>query len=408
MQKISTFFAGLTLLAACGGGGGGSLQSAALSGHVYQLNGQTQNRAGVEVTVVETGETAVTGVDGSFQFGSIPAGVVTLRFGGNLQAAALRGSGEAGDDNGGGGAEPGDDNGADDVVGETEAELRDVRSGENVEVRAALDGGKLTEFSRSDGSRVRAESRLRRAAGSPDADVEGKVKIETRADREKFAVEADHLDAGVQVEFFLDDPATAEGFLSIGLVTADALGKAELELSTNDGDLLPMGALAAGDLSGFAVEARLASGGGTLLVGEVPELPAADGAPPGDGDLNGGSDENSRGRALLTALQPGLEGHVEIRSRPEHGDEFRMEAEGLATGTQIAFEIADPALPGAFLRLATGIANAFGEAEYETEGILPLGFASAADLVGLEVRVILDDGSATVLLTGEVPPLVED
>lgn len=408
MQKISTFFAGLTLLAACGGGGGGSLQSAALSGHVYELNGQTQNRAGVEVTVVETGETAVTGVDGSFQFGSIPAGVVTLRFGGNLQAAALRGSGEAGDDNGGGGAEPGDDNGADDVVGETEAELRDVRSGENVEVRAALDGGKLTEFSRSDGSRVRAESRLRRAAGSPDADVEGKVKIETRADREKFAVEADHLDAGVQVEFFLDDPATAEGFLSIGLVTADALGKAELELSTNDGDLLPMGALAAGDLSGFAVEARLASGGGTLLVGEVPELPAADGAPPGDGDLNGGSDENSRGRALLTALQPGLEGHVEIRSRPEHGDEFRMEAEGLATGTQIAFEIADPALPGAFLRLATGIANAFGEAEYETEGILPLGFASAADLVGLEVRVILDDGSATVLLTGEVPPLVED
>jgi hypothetical protein len=39
---------------------------------------------------------------------------------------------------------------------------------------------------------------------------------------------------------------------------------------------------------------------------------------------------------------------------------------------------------------------------------MPLGVADVEDLVGLDVRVVRDDGSGEVLLAGTVPPLVAD
>lgn len=419
MHKRILTLAGLLLAAACGGGGGTSVQTAALSGVVYQLDGQTQNRAGVVVRVLETGETIVTGPDGSFDFPAVPAGIVTLRFGSALAAVALSGEGGTGggaddaldtaDDNGGGGADDSEEleDEADDDVNGDETEIHGVGSGDSIEIRVALENGQVTEFSRCGDERSRGDARLARAEGSPDPDVEGKVKIESRDDREKITIEAEHLDTGTVVEFYMDDPATPDAvdFVLVGDAAANLEGEAEMERNTRDGDALPFDVVAVSELVGLPVEVRLASTGEVLLVGEVPSLPA----PGGDPGHDGGGDEDSRGRALLTALQPGLEGHVEIRSRPDQGDRFKMEAEGLEPGTAIAFQIEDPLLPGTFLTLAGGTANSEGHAEYETEGgILPLGFGSAAEMVGLHVRVILDDGSDTVLLTGEIPALVED
>ncbi|MDH3591356.1 MAG: hypothetical protein OER88_05730, partial [Planctomycetota bacterium] len=56
------------LLAACGGGGPSApaLEFAALEGLVYEVDGQTADRSGVMVEVLETGQTAVTAADGRF------------------------------------------------------------------------------------------------------------------------------------------------------------------------------------------------------------------------------------------------------------------------------------------------------------------------------------------------------
>ena len=79
----------LILLTACSGGGSTpetTLGSAALSGLVVEVDGQTLDRSGVSVRVVETGDTAVTGADGRFAFPDLPPGTATL------QATSVSGS----------------------------------------------------------------------------------------------------------------------------------------------------------------------------------------------------------------------------------------------------------------------------------------------------------------------------
>ncbi len=420
-----------SMLAACGGGGGAgtATQTAALQGVVYEVDGQTVDRAGVQVRVLETGQAATTGADGRFFFSRVPADAFTLDFGTTLAALAQSGPGggggaddPAGDDNGGDGIDDGiddDNDDADDDSGEDgedddadedddgNPQVGGISGGDTVEVRAAVQDGQVTEMSVVCSDRVRAEARLTRDANSPDADVQGKVRVESRADREKFTVEAERLDAGTVVEFFLDDPNDATGFVSIGSAAAIAGGEAELEFNTKDGDSLPMGAAAAGELSGFLVEVRLSGTGELLLTGEVPTLPDGTVSP---GNPGSGTDR-SRGRAPLTPLVAGLEGRVEIRQRLDENEQrFKMEAEGLVSGTAVAFWIEDPANPGTFVRLAGATADAEGEAEINTQdgAPLPLGVTDVADLVGLDVRVTLDDGSDQVLLEGTVPPLVAD
>ncbi len=435
-MRFAFLAAPVLALAACGGGGGGggatTTQTAALQGMVYEVDGQTVDRAGVAVRVLETGQTAVTGADGRFFFTRVPADAFTLDFGGTLASLAQSGPGGGGgtddppgDDNGGGGNgaddPPGDDNGggsggqgADDPPGDDNGghgnddlaedddgnpQVGGVPGGDTVEVLVAVSGGQVTEMSLSCGDRVRAETRLLRDASSPDADAQGKVRIESRADRQKFTVEAEHLDPGTVVDFSLDGTP-------IGSATADATtGEAKLELNTKDGAQLPLGAMSAGDLSGLHVEVRLAGTGEVLLSGEVPTLPDGTVAP---GNPGSGTDRG-RGRSPLTPLASGLEGHVEIRQRLDSGEQrFKIEAENLAPGTEVAFWIEDSS--GTFVKLRSVVADAGGEAEISTEDDLPmpLGVSDVADLVGSDVRVTLDDGSDTALLEGTVPALVAD
>ena len=50
------------------------MESAALEGVIYELDGQTIDRSGISVTVLETGESVLTGADGTFEFAVVPAG----------------------------------------------------------------------------------------------------------------------------------------------------------------------------------------------------------------------------------------------------------------------------------------------------------------------------------------------
>ena len=85
MNRIWAILAGallLPLLTACGGSGGAyhPASSAQLQGAVTELDGQTLNRDGVDITVVETGDHIMTRADGSFSFPNLEPGWYTLQF----------------------------------------------------------------------------------------------------------------------------------------------------------------------------------------------------------------------------------------------------------------------------------------------------------------------------------------
>jgi len=373
----------LALAAGCGGGGTTPvLGTAALSGQIYELDGQTLDRSGVTVTLLETGQSAVTGPDGGFGFGAVPAGTATLAF--SASPAAL--------------AQAADDNGVDPAGSESEFEdehgnpvVSGIAAGDAIDVRCAMSGGRVTELRVSADGRVRADARLTRAATSPDPDVEGRVRVESRPDRERFSIEAERLDPGTVVEFFVDGT-------SLGTVAALADGRAELERNTHDGDALPLGAAAVSELAGLRVEVRLAATGELMLEGAVPDAPASGG---GDGGL---PLDRARGRAPLVPFVAGAEGSIEIRRRTDL-QLFRMEAQNLEPGLTVTFRIEDPA--GGFATLATLVTDGAGQAEISTQdGLpLPLGVADVAELTGLEVQVVAGE---ELLLSGFVPPLAQD
>ncbi len=423
----------LALFAACGGGGGGTaLQTAAMRGVVYELDGQTLDRSGVLVTVMENGSSQLTGPDGRFSFDSLPAGTLTLQFGSSLVVAAQESEGEAEEGDGEEGEEhdgeehdgeehdgeehDGEEHEAD---GEGEHEHADedgegeegewhvagVAHREEVEVRVALRDGKVIEFRLLARDRLRAESRLHRAEASPDEDVAGKVRVESRREGDRFAIAVEQVAPSAGLEFFLDDPETEAGPVSIGTATSGAGGGAEFVRESGGAPGLPLGVRTVRELAGFRVHVRLLATGQLLLVGEVPGLPdtgADSGMPPREG-------QDARGRSLLRSEQPELEGYVEIRSRPEqHRQLFLLQAEGFVPGTQVSIQIEDPAGSGLFVTLVTRLANGDGGVALEMSSPLPLGVERVADLVGRKIRLIDAGGSGEVLLAGSVPPLVAE
>jgi hypothetical protein len=169
----------------------------------------------------------------------------------------------------------------DDLVDHT-VEVRDATSGvlllttELGELPASApstDDGSRDDDSGSDGGngegdRVRGRARLTAA----ESGLDGYVEVRRRADenRERFQIEAEHLAPGRVVELFVEDPGMAGSLLSLGRFAADSAGEVELELDTNDGDMLPGNVATVLDLVGLEVQVRDGAGGGLLLSGLVP------------------------------------------------------------------------------------------------------------------------------------------
>jgi hypothetical protein len=119
-----------------------------------------------------------------------------------------------------------------------------------------------------------------------------------------------------------------------------------------------------------------------------------------------------RGKARLIADEPGLEGYVEVRSRPDEGRErFEIEAEGLATGRVVELFVEDADDLGTYVSLGTRIADAEGELELELDtsdgATLPGGADDVTELEGLGVEV-RDEATGDLLLHGTVPATHSD
>jgi len=364
-------------LAGCGGGGSSPLFTAELQGMVYEVDGQTVDREGIEILLVETGQSATTDANGSFVIPDLPEGSYTIGVNGLLQSA------EGEDD------------------GPPVVEIS--RSNGVVSIHMAIRDGEVVEFSMAHHNHARASSRLEPAAGStlPD-ETEAKLRIDSRPDRERLWVTVEGLTEGDEVVLCMRDPEVAESvFTDVGSATADAEGGASIRFDTKRGDALPADAASLDDLAGYLVVVKV--NGDDAFEGVVPPLPEAP-----DGPRRGppSFENRARGMAHLVALVDDVEGKVTISRWPAmNRQRFKFSAEGLAEGDELSFRVEDPDNAGTFVEVGTATADADGEAKVDTKKGLPMPFdvADVEELVGLGVQVVR---GTDVILEGTVPALV--
>ena len=389
-------------LTACGGGStdGTTPSSAALRGSVAAIDGDAANLAGLPVTVLETGDRVATDFDGGFRFDRIPTGAVTLAFGDGTATLSLGSDDSASVDDDG------------------NPIIRDIRHGDEVRVEVEIENGAVTRFSRSDSERTEASTKVRSGG------LEAKVEVEKELRGDKLEAEIEMFAPGTLIDFYLEDPMTDAEPVLAGSAAADADGQAELEFETEDGDVLPLGAESVDELAGLDMVFVLASTGEELARVRIPlasDVVFADDDDDGDShhgddgvDDNGDDNDDNdghmdRGESRMTAVEANLDGEVEIRAESDGDQRFKMEAEHLAEGRVVRFEIEDIDLADSFVTLATRAADDSGEAEISTQDglAMPFGVGDVTDLVDLKVRV-LDDATDEVLLTGMVPALGTD
>lgn len=371
-------------LGACGGGTASVTLSAALQGVIYEVDGQTTDRSGVEVMLLETGDRATTDADGNFVFEDLAGGMYTLDIGGGALAQA------GGDDF------DNDEDGA----GHPMVEIN--RDNGVVSIHLAVRDGRVVEWSLAHRRFQRATMRLE-PTGAGDG-LEGKVRVESRADRERIKVCVEGLQPGDVIDVAFAAPSETPTFTSAGTATADAEGEACFDRDTMQGDSLPAGATSVADLEGYLIQVKVDAT--VVLEGEVPPLPEPpSGDTPGNGNGHGHRpdfDGRGRGRVLLDSSVDGVTGKLEVSGWPaKDRQRFRIVVAGLTEADEVTFRIEDPDNAGSYLDLGTDTADAEGEANYDThKGALPLDAETVDDLAGLGVRVLL---GGEVILTGTIP-----
>ncbi len=428
-------FSILVSLTGCGGGGaaGGSLPlGGKVGGVVEQVDDATSGLAGVQLEMLETGEVVTTTGSGAFQFTNASPSSFTLMLAGpptgfqKMVATNDAASSEADE----GDIEDGDESTEDRVV------IHRVQDGERLHVRLRIRDGlfEQVEVSRSEHDEREVEIQMDRAASSDDLDIEGKLELEVRDDRSGIEVEVEHAAPDRDLELVAIAPDGTEE--SLGILTVGLDGETEWEVETSDGGILPFGVDSVEALEGYEVEVRDATDGTALLRATLPEVPlSVPDAPSDDADDDDGHDDDDsddddsdddddggdsdddgesrlRGRSPLVAVVAGLKGHIEIRSR-EQGTNERLEIEGehLSPDAAVEFFVEDGLGADTFTSIGARSADMEGEAELELEtgdgDALPNGAATVAELVGLKVEV-RDAATGDLLLSGTIPALASD
>ena len=418
-------------LQACGGGGGsgGSTGAATLSGSVLLVDGSTANLGGIRLFNPGSGRTVTTRPDGTFAFGEVPAGTIAIRLVG-LPSARLaetegedegdaedgegdgdgegddEGSEDEGDDENDATDDDDDDDGDGDDVGDDDCDVKDVADGEDVEIRITIKDGVIEtiEVGRSEdgengeGDERECEGRMERAEASDDADIEGRVRAETREDGDRLKISVEHATEGrALVAIVLDGDEEA----SLGSRTVDGEGEAMWVIET-PGGTLPFGVTSVAELVGLRVEIRDAGDARVLLIGEVNELPGS----AGDDDS---VDQEGREGIPRVGAPVGSEAHVKIEHRTglEPREKIEVEVEGLESGAIVNVWLEVPEVPGTFSMVGTLTINGEHEGEWELStadgDTLPFGVESVSSLVGL--RIELRNPANAVLFSGEVPAL---
>ena len=262
------------LVSGCGGGAGTVLQTGAVKGVVYEVDGQSQDVSGVEVKVLETGDAATTDGAGEFEFSDLPPGKYTLDFEEKPGAPEEDYKEE--------GHEPLGEDAIEDEEGRPVVEVSE--EGGDVEVRVALENGEVKEFSMGDYEERHAVAYLE---AEPGVELEGKVRISAE-EGQRIKISIYGLSEGEEVDLYIFDKADGRS-TPIDTVAADGEGQVCYERHAGEGETLPLGAEKVEDLAGLCVEVRAHSDDELLMSGEVPRLPEE--REPEHGEENGKKEE---------------------------------------------------------------------------------------------------------------------
>lgn len=468
MSKLRTLLTvAASALVACGGAGTTAVpvaQSAAqVQGAILEVDGQTLDRDGIDVQIVETGDMVRSDATGAFQFPDLDSGRYTLDF--NPDAArtlALEGEESEEEE-----SEPKEQEGEEekeseeekDGDGEEEKEREEEKDGDREEekereeeegesdedefgrpridvdregpvvvIKVVLENGEVVRWSKSHPNHRFVRARMQRGEGAGDARGQIRLREWFRGERESLRFIVCGLDGGDAVEVFLRNSTEENAeFKSIRDAEADAKGCASVAFDTKGG-WLPLEAESLSDLAGYDVEIRMAADGAVILTGEIPALPKRVERHEKDGDDDKEEKEEERdekpeiapaiyGKDRLIAQVDFLYGSVEIWDwNAMERQRFRMVAGGLDEGETVKFQIRHPeteawstfAVRKAQMRAEEG-ENFLAKVDTEWMGDLPLDVEDVEQLIGLGVRVVreTDDGDV-VLLIGEIPNLSRD
>jgi hypothetical protein len=227
----------------------------------------------------------------------------------------------------------------------------------------------------------------------PASPIRGKIEVKLEEDGgEEIEVEVRGLTPGEVYSVVLTKAdATTE---TIGEIAANPRGRGELEIETDDGGTLPLGATSLADLVGVKLTIVDAAGS-VLLEGTIPaigDLASCDG--PDDDDENDDSDDDDDDNDDL----PKIEAKIESE---DGGPELEVEVEHLAVGLEVSIVIVSAA--GEASEIAALTTDDDGKAKVRfgsrTALPLPLGAITIDEILGLEVRAVNASGETLATTT---------
>lgn len=240
---------------------------------------------------------------------------------------------------------------------------------------------------------VTSKSFLSRPIPAPDSNATGYVELRKRAkdNRERFKVEADHIDTSIAFAVFLENALGSGVLENVGSMSVDGVDEVELELDTGDGAQLPFGVAVVDDLIGRRVEVR-DDLGAVYLFGTVPSIGTSQKADQAKSSLAGDDGK----------------GQIRIAIQPKKGNQsFEVQVKKTLKKTLVDLYLFN-SVTSQFELVASIKTNGGGNGSFEVKTkkghSLPLGATDVADLSGAAVEVRVP-GTGAVLLTGTVPTL---
>lgn len=246
----------------------------------------------------------------------------------------------------------------------------------------------------SGGDWIKVKSAMVRPAGAPDSNASGYVELRRRDQnqRQRFKVEADHIDPSVGFSVWLETAVGSGVLQNVGAMQQEESDEVELELDTGDGAQLPLGVADVDELTGRVVEVR-DGGGATYLTGVVPFL-------------SGGSSSVAKTSTDLVATVG--KGKIRLKSNSKAPyQRLEVRCKKLAKKSAVELWMRDPGT-GTFAMVQALQTNGGGNTKYKVQTKkgqpLPFGAATLGALAGVDLEV-RDATSGNVLQSGQVPSL---
>lgn len=254
------------------------------------------------------------------------------------------------------------------------------------------------------GKKTTSEVFLVRPTPAPDADIKGRIRLETETgkDRDKFECKIELADPAGSYELFLETGVGSGLFSSAGALELDDAIQGEFDLKFDEKDgPLPLAVATVTDLYGRKAEVRDTVAVAVVLTGTI-----ADPADAPDGK-NGWNKKKSALALPLTPPDANAKGRLEVWFKgKDNRQRFRVKAEHLTAAETYTVQVEDSLAAGTFtdfLPMTIDESPTEFKLYIDTQKgqALPNGATYVTQLAGLKVRIL--DSADAVILEGTVP-----